>query len=69
MEESLMLAVLCWGCTGRRLASMSGAPLRKLLELVQEAAALIDCCCKPGVPPSSRHAACLPIKTHRLQRI
>ncbi len=27
---------------------MPGPPLRKLLELVQEAAALVDSCCKPG---------------------
>ncbi|BDA41253.1 probable tubulin polymerization-promoting protein family member 3 at C-terminar half [Coccomyxa sp. Obi] len=33
---------------GKRLATLGGGPLRKLLGLVQEAAALVDSCCTPG---------------------
>ena len=44
-------ALLIWlarGDAGRRLAGLTGGPLRKLLELLQEAHALVDACCKPG---------------------
>lgn len=34
--------------SGRRLAALGGAPLRKLLGLVEEATTLVDSCCAPG---------------------
>lgn len=45
-----LLKRVFWGClTGRRLATLGGAPLRKLLELIQEATQLINSCCQPGI--------------------
>lgn len=36
---------------GRRLAAASGASLRRLLEVVDKAKALVEPCCLPGEPP------------------
>ena len=41
---------------GRRLASASGASLRRLLEVVDKAKALVEPCCLPGgLPCAASH--------------
>ena len=42
--NSVRLATL----TGRRLAGVGGAPLRKLLDLLAKAKAFVEPCCNPG---------------------
>ena len=42
------LLICMYEFAGRKLAGLMGGPLRKLLELLQEAIALVDSCCKPG---------------------
>ena len=49
---------------GRRLASASGASLRRLLEVVDKAKALVEPCCLPGeLPCTASHEDHLAART------